>query len=126
MRAIVIDDSRAIRSLLRNILKDLGFDEILEARDGQDALARLGEVALPDVALVDWNMPNMNGLELIKTIRKDASFQPMLILMITTEVEMHQVAAALEAGANEYLMKPFTPESLKDKLQLLGLCLEAA
>lgn len=126
MRAIVIDDSRAMRSLLKGILKGEGFDEILEAGDGQEALKRLAQADRPELALVDWNMPNMNGLEFIRHIRKDGSFQNMYIVMVTTEVEMHQVAAALEAGANEYLMKPFTEQGVREKLQLLGFGRAAA
>jgi two-component system chemotaxis response regulator CheY len=126
VRAIVIDDSRAIRFMLRVILRDIGFGELLEAGDGQEALKRLAEVERPDLALVDWNMPNMNGFEFIQTVRKDASFQDMKIVMVTTEIEMEQVAAALGAGANEYVMKPFTPESVREKLQLLGFDREAA
>lgn len=126
MRAIVIDDSRAMRSLLKGILKAAGFDQIFEAKDGRDALTLLAQVGQPELALVDWNMPVMNGLEFIQVIRKDASFQQMCVVMVTTEVEMHQVAAALEAGANEYVMKPFTPEGMREKLQLLGFGRAAA
>jgi len=125
VRAIVIDDSRAMRGILRRILTGMSF-EVIEAKDGQEALSRLAETGRPDLAVVDWNMPNMNGFEFLKAIRADHSFDPMLVVMVTTEVEMLQVASALEAGANEYVMKPFTEDGMRDKLQLLGFGQAAA
>ena len=125
MCAIVIDDSLAMRGILRRILTGMSF-EVIEAKDGQEALSRLAETGRPDLAVVDWNMPNMNGFEFLKAIRADHSFDPMLVVMVTTEVEMHQVASALEAGANEYVMKPFTEDGMRDKLQLLGFGQAAA
>ena len=125
MRAIVIDDSRAMRGILKRILTGMSF-EVIEAKDGQEALSRLAESGRPDLAMVDWNMPNMNGFEFLKAIRADHSFDPMMVVMVTTEVEMHQVASALEAGANEYVMKPFTEDGMRDKLQLLGFGQAAA
>lgn len=120
MRAIVIDDSRAMRGILKRILLHRGF-EVSEAPDGQAALTALASMTPPELALVDWNMPNMNGLEFIRAIRKDEAFGAMKIMMVTTEVEMHQVTAALEAGATEYVMKPFTEEAFCEKLATLGL-----
>jgi two-component system chemotaxis response regulator CheY len=121
MRAIVIDDSRAMRLIIKRILTGLGF-ECLEAGDGREGIERLkANLPAPAIALVDWNMPNMNGLEFIKAIRTDAAFKEMQILMVTTEVEMERVAAALEAGANEYVMKPFTAEALAEKVGMLQL-----
>jgi len=125
MKAIVIDDSRAMRGILKRILTGMKF-EVSEAKDGHEALGRLAESGRPDLALVDWNMPNMNGFEFLKAIRADHAFDAMVIVMVTTEVEMHQVASALEAGANEYVMKPFTEEGMREKLQLLGFAQEAA
>lgn len=125
MNAIVVDDSRAMRGILKRTLVNMGYT-VREACDGKDALARLAEAEAPGVALVDWNMPNMNGLELIKTIRQDAKYAAMKIMMVTTEVEMHQVQAALTAGANEYVMKPFTEDGLREKVELLVGSREAA
>jgi len=125
MKAIVIDDSRAMRGILKRILTGMKF-EVSEAKDGHEALGRLAESGRPDLALVDWNMPNMNGFEFLKAIRADHAFDAMVIVMVTTEVEMHQVVSALEAGANEYVMKPFTEEGMREKLQLLGFAQEAA
>jgi two-component system chemotaxis response regulator CheY len=119
MRAIVIDDSRAMRGILKRILAGISFD-VIEAADGREGLSRLAESGPQDLALVDWNMPNMNGFEFLKAIRADNAFASMVIVMVTTEVEMTQLSKALEAGANEYVMKPFTEEAMREKLALLG------
>jgi len=119
-RALVIDDSRTMRRLISMQLSDLRV-EITEADNGAvawDVLQSMDPV--PDVALVDWNMPEMNGIELVRKIRADQRFRGLTIIMVTTESEMTQMAAALAAGANEYVMKPFTKEVLLDKLALMG------
>ena len=121
MRALIVDDSSAIRSILRQMLKSIGFVEVLEAKDGQKALEMLKSNGKTNLALVDWNMPGLNGFDLLCEIRKDHSMDEMRIIMVTTETEMSQVAKALEAGANEYIMKPFTKEVLQEKLDLLGI-----
>lgn len=120
MKALLVDDSRAQRFVVRNMLKELNI-EVVEAVDGKDGLDKLCAMATPDVAIVDWNMPEMNGLELIKAIRARSEFQKLPILMATTETEMTQVAVALTAGANEYVMKPYGKDALHDKLVLLGV-----
>jgi two-component system chemotaxis response regulator CheY len=121
IRALVIDDSRATRAIIKKILIANGF-EVLEAGDGLDALDIISRIeGTPDVALVDWNMPRMNGLEFLGVARSREALSGMKILMVTTESEERQVRAALEAGADEYLMKPFTTEALQGKLALLGL-----
>jgi len=120
MRALVIDDSKAMRTIIGRTLMGLDFD-VVEACHGLDALEHLRDSAAFDIALVDWNMPEMNGYEFVRAVRADASCDDMLLVMVTTEAEMSQVVKALEAGANEYLMKPFTGEMLREKLQLLGL-----
>lgn len=125
MRAIVIDDSRAMRGILKRVLLGLGFD-VVEARDGREALNLLAETERPDLALVDWNMPNMNGYEFVKAVRSDPTFDAMQVVMVTTEVEMQQMASALQAGANEYVMKPFTEDAMREKLALLGFGQAAA
>jgi two-component system chemotaxis response regulator CheY len=121
MRVLVIDDSRAMRSILRNIIKSMGFD-VVEAVNGKEAVQKVAAAGPFDLALVDWNMPEMNGLEFVSAVRAKSEYNAMLIMMVTTEVEMSQVSRALAAGANEYVMKPFTPEILKDKIGMLGLC----
>jgi len=124
MRAIVVDDSRAIRAILGRMLKEMGF-EVLEAENGLVALSVLAESGPFDLALVDWNMPEMDGLQLVQTVRADRRYDAMRIMMVTTETEIDRIVKALEVGANEYLMKPFTPAAVAEKLALLGL-MEAA
>lgn len=120
MKALVVDDSKAIRSIIGKHLKALGF-EVVEADSGIDALVALKKMGGADIALLDWNMPEMDGFEFLRRVRADAEFSELRVMMVTTESEMTQVARALEAGANEYLMKPFTKEALYEKLVLLGL-----
>lgn len=119
MRALVIDDSRPIRRIESEILKELGF-LTTEATNGREGLERLEAGPLPDVVLVDWNMPEMDGLTFIKTVRADPRYTGLVILMVTTETETDQMLRALSAGADEYLMKPFQKDGLVDKLRLLG------
>lgn len=121
MKALVVDDSRAMRMVLRRTLTTLGYGEVVEAGNGREALDALDPAALPDVALVDWNMPVMDGLAFVGAVRADAMFRPMTLMMVTTESEQSQIVRALAAGAHEYLIKPFSPEALTDKLALLGL-----
>ena len=118
-KAMIVDDSRAIRMILAHTLHQLGF-ETIEAGDGRAALAQVG--SHPDISLflVDWNMPEMNGLEFVQNVRRDTRFAQAPIMMVTTETEMSQVVKALEAGANEYVMKPFTEEMIVEKLRMVG------
>jgi two-component system chemotaxis response regulator CheY len=121
VRAIVVDDSRAMRLILRRIVGQLGFD-VIEAEDGQAALNALAEIdEVPQLALVDWNMPNMNGLEFVSAVRDDARLREMTLVMVTTESEQSQIVRALAAGAHEYVIKPFTSGAMVEKLALLGL-----
>lgn len=120
MRALVIDDSRAIRSILRRILQELEF-EVVEASNGLEALDVLADQGCVDLAMVDWNMPQMNGLEFIHAVRADQRYDDLRLLMVTTETEMDHVAMALEAGCDEYAMKPFTSDVIRDKLTMMGI-----
>ncbi len=120
MRAIVVDDSRATRTILKRSLVMEGF-EVLEAGDGKQALDTLAQSGPVDLALIDWNMPVMTGYELIREVRSRRDMDRMAIMMVTTETEATQVQRALDAGANEYVMKPFTEDVLREKLLLLGL-----
>jgi two-component system chemotaxis response regulator CheY len=121
MRALVIDDSRAMRLILARIARQLGFD-VVEAGNGREALDRLAELdSVPELALVDWNMPEMNGLEFVAAVRRDARYRAMTLMMVTTESEQSQIVRALAAGAHEYVIKPFTPDAIVEKLALLGL-----
>ena len=120
MHALIIDDSSATRMILREILSSHGFD-IVEAENGKQALEQLADHDDITLALVDWNMPEMNGYEFLIEARKDSKFDGVLMMMVTTETDMSRVSKALEAGANEYVMKPFTKEILGEKLMLLGI-----
>jgi two-component system chemotaxis response regulator CheY len=121
MLALVVDDSRAVRSTLRRMLNNNGFD-VLEAGHGVEALERLhAEASVPDLALVDWNMPEMDGLDLVKSLRQERRFAELPVMMVTAETDPSQIARALMAGADEYAMKPLDEESLVEKLALLGL-----
>jgi len=119
-KAIVVDDSRAIRTILKRSLGGLGF-EVAEAGDGKQALDLLEQSGPLDIALVDWNMPVMTGFELVQALRAKKPFDQMAIMMVTTETESAQVQRAIEAGANEYVMKPFTDDMLREKLLMMGL-----
>jgi two-component system chemotaxis response regulator CheY len=120
VQALVIDDSRAMRSILRRVLVELGF-EVSEAANGQEALTHVVEHGAPDVALVDWNMPVMDGLQFVVELRSRREFRGVTLMMVTTESEHAQMVRALAAGAHEYLVKPFTPDAIAAKLALLGL-----
>ena len=121
MRVLIVDDSRAMRRILKKIVEGIG-GESLEAGDGLEALAQLEQVSEPvDLALVDWNMPEMNGLEFVETVRSMPEYQPMRLVMVTTETEPSKMARALMAGADEFVMKPFTSEILLEKLRLIGV-----
>jgi two-component system chemotaxis response regulator CheY len=120
VKALIIDDSKAMRSILSRMLQGLGF-EVLEASNGREGLQRLQSIGKVDLALVDWNMPEMNGLEFIRAVRGEQSYDGVLLMMVTTETEMENVVRALAAGANEYVMKPFTQEIILEKLQIFGM-----
>jgi two-component system chemotaxis response regulator CheY len=117
---MVIDDSRAMRTILGKMLKEIGFDTT-DAVNGKAALDALKVSGPVDLALVDWNMPEMNGYEFVLALRADHAFDSMRVMMVTTEADMGNVTKALEAGANEYLMKPFTKEAVAEKLSMLGI-----
>ena len=116
--ALVVDDARAVRRIIGGILRELAY-EVLEAENGRAALDLLASLECPpDLLLLDWNMPEMDGLETLKNIRADARWASMLVLMVTTETEVERITAALAAGANEYIMKPFTPEILIERIAM--------
>jgi len=120
MQALVVDDSRAMRAILTRLLDGLGFD-VAQAGDGQEALEVLGGGVRPDVILVDWNMPVMDGLTFIKQCRAHDEYRDIVLMMVTTESEQAQIVRALAAGAHEYVIKPFTDDVIAEKLALLGL-----
>ena len=119
MHALVVDDSNTIRIILTAYLKKLGFD-VTVAINGREALERLHTMAKADIVLVDWNMPEMDGLSFVRAVRAEGEYATLPLMMVTTNVELCNVAEALDAGANEYMMKPFTMDILRAKLELLG------
>ena len=121
MRAMVIDDSRAMRMILKRMIGKLDF-EATEAADGQQALDLLETMPeVPDLALIDWNMPVMNGLEFVTRVRADPRLRTMVLVMVSTESEHSQIVRALAAGAHEYVIKPFTEDDIAQKFEMLGL-----
>jgi len=119
MRALIVDDSRFVRGYLRGLLEEKGI-ECEEAADGQAGIDCLHGEHPFDVALVDWNMPVMNGLDMLKQLRAEG-YSSVKVLMVTTEAENDYIIRALEAGADEYLMKPFDDEALSEKLAMIGV-----
>lgn len=115
LRFLVVDDFATMRRIVRNLLKDLGFNNVEEAEDGQDALTKLRASAF-DFVISDWNMPHMDGLELLSEIRKDAALKAMPVLMVTAEAKKENIVAAAQAGASGYVVKPFTAATLEEKL----------
>jgi two-component system chemotaxis response regulator CheY len=124
MRAVVVDDSFAIRMMLTRELKKLGFDvEAFESGDA--ALEAMPSRPAPDVFLVDWVMPGTDGLEVVKRLRAEPRFENSFVMMVTSETLDARVKAAYAAGADEYMMKPFSPDALREKLELLGFAWSA-
>jgi len=120
MKALVVEDSRAVRAIIAEILRDIGM-EVVEAADGGEGLEQMKRHTDIELMLVDWNMPVMDGLEFIRVVRADPVNNEVRIMMVTTESEGARVSQALEAGANEYLMKPFTKEILIAKLNMMDV-----
>ena len=121
MRALIVDDSRTMRMILKKQLAELGFVEIFEAGDGVEALRVLDGISAPDVALVDWNMPNMSGIDFVAAVRNNAAWNAMKVVMVTTASDLARVQRALGEGANEFVVKPFTPQMLSEKLMMVGV-----
>ncbi len=120
-KALVVDDSRTIRTILSKTLKDIGF-EVLEAENGREALEVIeAETTAVTLILLDWDMPEMNGLELLKRLRQAPEFSSMVVVMVTAQTELDHIGEALDAGANEYVMKPFTKDILVGKIELTGI-----
>jgi len=115
MKVLVVDDFATMRRILRNILKQLGFTNISEADDGKTALKELQKEKF-DLVLCDWNMPEMSGLELLTAIRSDDQLKDLAFVMVTAEAQKENIVTAVKAGVNNYVVKPFTAETVSEKL----------
>jgi two-component system chemotaxis response regulator CheY len=113
MKVLLVDDSRTIRNIQKNVLKQIGHTDITEAADGVEALQRIGE-ARPDLVLIDWNMPKLDGITLVRKIRE--TDKDLVLIMCTTEAEKRRVIEAIKAGVNSYIVKPFTSDTLAEKI----------
>lgn len=117
MKILVVDDSSTMRRIIKNTLNRLGYKELFEAENGAQAWEVLSQTPNISVLVTDWNMPEMNGLELVKKVRAEQKYVDLPIIMVTTEGGKTEVITALKAGVNNYIVKPFTPDVLKDKLE---------
>lgn len=116
MKLLVVDDSSTMRRIIKNTLSRLGYEDVLEGEDGLQGWSVLNENPDMGMLITDWNMPEMNGLELVRKVRADSRFTDLPIIMVTTEGGKAEVITALKAGVNNYIVKPFTPQVLKEKL----------
>lgn len=115
MKILVVDDMSSMRRIIKNTLKQLGYPNTEEAEDGEKALEAVRKEPF-DLVVSDWNMPKMNGLDLLKAIRQDPKLSALPVLMVTTEAEMDHILEAIRSGVNSYILKPFTPETMKEKI----------
>ncbi len=116
MKILIVDDFSTMRRIIKNLLRDLGFNNTTEADDGQTALPLLKSGNF-DFLVTDWNMPGMDGLTLLKTVRADENLKDMPVLMVTAEAKREQIITAAQAGVNGYIVKPFTAATLKEKIE---------
>jgi two-component system chemotaxis response regulator CheY len=117
---LIVDDMAAMRKILRTLLSQLGFKNVDEAEDGKQALDKLKQDPNKyDLVITDWNMPNMTGIELVQAIRSDENLKLLPVLMVTAEAKKENVLMAIKAGVNNYIVKPFTAETLKEKLEAI-------
>ncbi|GAB4146166.1 MAG: chemotaxis response regulator CheY [Ignavibacteriales bacterium] len=117
LKFLIVDDSLTMRRIVTNSLKNLGYNNFVEAADGKEALEKLAADSTINFVITDWNMPVLSGLELVKAIRADAKLSSMPILMVTTRGVKEDILQALQARVNNYVVKPFTPQVLNDKIQ---------
>jgi two-component system chemotaxis response regulator CheY len=117
LKLLVVDDSSTMRRIIKNTLQRLGYDDVLEAEHGVEAWQIMERTPDINVLITDWNMPEMNGLDLVRKVRAEKKYESMPIIMVTTEGGKAEVITALKAGVNNYIVKPFTPQVLKEKLE---------
>ena len=115
-KVLVVDDSSTIRRIVKNTLERIGYSDVVEAENGIDALTKLKDGSI-ELVMTDWNMPEMDGITLVKSIRASDKFGAVPIIMVTTEAEKNEVMEAMQLGVNDYVIKPFTPDILKEKIQ---------
>ncbi|MEL1264242.1 chemotaxis response regulator CheY [Pseudoxanthomonas putridarboris] len=115
MRILIVDDFSTMRRIIKNLLNDLGYTNTAEAEDGNSALTALGQGSF-DFVVTDWNMPGMTGIELLRAIRADDRYKTLPVLMVTAEAKREQIIEAAQAGVNGYIIKPFTAQTLEEKL----------
>jgi len=125
MKILIVDDFSTMRRIIKNLLRDLGFNETTEADDGNTALPLL-ETGKFDFLITDWNMPGMSGIELLRKVRSDENLASMPVLLVTAEQKREQIVEAAEAGVNGYIVKPFTAETLKEKIDKIFERIEAS
>ncbi len=118
IKILVVDDAPMIRRILKNLLKEMGFSNIEEAEDGMVALQKLRQQKF-DFVITDWNMPNMTGIELVQNIRQDPNLKHLPVMMVTAEAKKENIILALKSGVNNYIVKPFTPENVKTKIEAI-------
>ncbi|ADC71685.1 MULTISPECIES: chemotaxis response regulator CheY [unclassified Thioalkalivibrio] len=124
MKILIVDDFSTMRRIIKNLLRDLGFNNTQEADDGSTALPMLQNGDF-DFLITDWNMPNMPGIDLLRAVRADEKLKTMPVLMVTAEAKRDQIVEAAEAGVNGYVVKPFTAETLKEKIDKIFERIEA-
>lgn len=116
MKILIVDDFSTMRRIIKNLLRDLGFNNTVEADDGNTALPILKSGGV-DFLITDWNMPNMQGIELLRAVRSDINLKSLPVLLVTAEAKREQIVEAAEAGVNGYIIKPFTAATLKEKIE---------
>lgn len=116
MKILLVDDSSTMRRIQMNTLKSLGFDDVVQAEDGQDALNKLKENPEVRLVLLDWNMPNMNGIDCLKAIKANPATKAVPVMMVTSEAEKSKIIEAIQSGASNYLVKPFEADALEEKI----------
>jgi two-component system chemotaxis response regulator CheY len=120
MRALIIDDSKAMRKVLGRTMSNMGF-EVDEVGNGEEAIVLLEQSSNTGIVLVDWNLPEMSGLDFVKAIRSTEQYDSVRLMMVTSDTDEDQMATAFQAGVDEYVTKPFTADIIRDKVRILGL-----